>query len=159
MNILLSNKGRLALWIVAFLSIGAVIGHLTAGDVASWYRTLNRPSFTPPNLVFPLVWVCLYVCLATVGWRLSNHLDVSPGKLCFSLFGVQMVMNWGWSFLFFKFHLTGAAFAWILIMIALTATLILKSWDLDRIAAILLGPYLLWIGFASALCGMIWVLN
>lgn len=152
-------RARLALWILAYMAIGSLIGRLTAADVDVWYKTLEKPSFNPPDIAFPVVWTILYILMGIVGWRLWQERRSPEGKLCFVLFAVQSVLNWGWSFVFFSAHLLGLAFGWILALIAVVAVLILKAWSLDRTVSLLLFPYLLWISFASTLSGMIWLLN
>ena len=158
-NLLRHPRAQLAFWIIAYMAIGSLIGNLTAADVSGWYKTLEKPSFNPPNLAFPIVWTTLYIFMGIAGWRLWSRRYSPEGKLSFALFCAQSLLNWGWSFVFFTAHLLGLAFGWILILIALVAVLILKAWDVDRTSALLLFPYLLWISFASVLSGTIWVLN
>lgn len=160
MNALLKHpRAQLALWILVYMAIGSLIGRLTAEDVDGWFRTLEKPSFNPPDIAFPIVWTTLYILMAIAGWRLAARRYTPEGKLAFVLFGIQSVLNWAWSFVFFTAHLLGLAFGWILALIAVVAVLILKAWDVDRVSALLLFPYLLWISFASALSGTIWLLN
>jgi tryptophan-rich sensory protein len=159
MTLLTRPYVQLALWILAYLLISGLIGRIQAEDVDTWYRTLNKPSFNPPDLAFPIVWTILYTLMAIAGWKLSQARSSPEGKLCFTLFLIQSVVNWGWSLVFFKAHLLGLAFGWILVLIALVAVLILKSWDVQRTASFLLLPYLFWIGFASLLSGSIWIMN
>jgi tryptophan-rich sensory protein len=158
-NPLRHPRAQLAFWIIAYMAIGSLIGNLTAADVSGWYKTLEKPSFNPPNLAFPIVWTTLYIFMGIAGWRLWSRRHSPEGKLSFTLFCAQSLLNWGWSFVFFTAHLLGLAFGWILVLIALVAVLILKAWDVDRTSALLLFPYLLWISFASVLSGTIWVLN
>ncbi len=160
MNGLLKHpRVQLALWIITYMLIGSLIGRLTGPDVDGWYRTLEKPSFNPPDLAFPIVWTILYIFMGIAGFKLSLKRHTQEGKLCFVLFCAQSLLNWGWSFVFFSAHLLGLAFGWILALIAVVAVLILKAWDVEKTASILLFPYLLWISFASVLSGTIWVLN
>ncbi len=158
-DLLKHPRVQLALWIISYMAIGSLIGRLTAADVDIWYKTLEKPSFNPPDLVFPIVWTILYIFMAIAGWRLAAHRQTPEGKLSFVLFCAQSLVNWGWSFVFFSAHLLGLAFGWILGLIAIVAVLILKAWEVDRTSALLLFPYLLWISFASVLSGTIWLLN
>lgn len=159
MNLLLRSYGRLTIWIIGFLAISWLIGHINSDDIVGWYKGLEKPDITPPNLVFPLVWTTLYIMLAVAGYFLARKRDSQIGQLCFALFWVQMLMNWMWSVIFFEWHLLGFSFGWILFLILLVAVLILKAWDHDRKAALLMLPYLLWLAFASYLNGTIWLLN
>lgn len=159
MNIALHKHGRLALWIATYLCVGWIIGRMTNDDVQGWYRTLEKPALNPPDIVFPLVWTTLYVMIAIAGYKLFEHRKSPTGKTCCTLFVIQTILNWLWSFVFFEWHLLGLAFGWILVMVVLVAALILKASGHIRIAAYLLVPYLFWIAFASYLSGSIWLLN
>lgn len=147
-----------ALWIVIFLLIASIIGDMTRFEIPDWYRSLSKPLLNPPDIVFPIVWTSLYIMLAITGWRLWRDRKTNAPK-AFPLFAVQMLMNWAWSYFFFKFHMLGFSFVWILGMVALLVCLILTIRHNDRVATIFLLPYLLWISFASYLNGMIWYLN
>lgn len=159
MNIALKRHGQVILWIAGFLAVSWGIGQFTRDDVDTWYRGLLKPDLNPPDLVFPIVWTTLYVLMAISGWILWNRRHHPEGKLCLTLFVMQTLINWAWSFLFFELHLLGFSFAWILGLILLMAVLILKSWTHARTASLLLFPTLLWISFASYLNGSIWLLN
>lgn len=159
MNMALNKYGRLALWIAVYVTVGWLIGRTTMDNVQTWYPTLAKPPLNPPDIVFPIVWTSLYVMMAIAGCTLWSRRTLPQGKLCVTLFGIQTLMNWLWSFIFFEWHLLGLAFGWIIVMIALTVILIKTSWTHARPAAILLIPYLLWISFASYLSGSIWFLN
>lgn len=157
MNIALNKYGSLVLWIALYVSVGWIIGRVTMNDVQTWYPGLLKPPLNPPDLVFPIVWTSLYVMMAITGWMIwqrRSHL-----RSIALLFGIQTLLNWAWSFVFFEFHLLGPAFAWIVVMIVLTVALIYKLWNPLKPAAILLIPYLLWISFAFYLSGSIWILN
>lgn len=147
-----------ALWIVIFLFIASVIGDMTRFEIPGWYRNLTKPPLNPPDIVFPIVWTTLYIMLAVAGYRLWRDRKINPPE-AFPLFAVQMIMNWAWSYFFFKFHMLGFSFFWILGMIAILVFLILMIHKNDRLGTALLIPYLLWISFASYLNGMIWYLN
>lgn len=146
----------LAIWIAAFMVIGKFIGDMTRNEIPGWYENLEKSSLNPPDIAFGIVWSILYILIAVAGWRLWQRKDSENGKCIFTLFAVQMFVNWAWSYIFFYYHLTGLGFVWILALIVLVAALIYKS---DRITKVILAPYLLWISFAAYLNGMIWYLN
>lgn len=153
----LNKYGSLAFWIALYVSVGWIIGRATMDDVQTWYPSLLKPPLNPPDVVFPIVWTSLYVMMAITGWMIwQRRLQLGSIPV---LFGIQTLLNWAWSFVFFEFHLLGVAFAWIAVMIALTVLLISKLWNPLKLAAILLVPYLLWISFAAYLSGSIWILN
>lgn len=145
-------------FIVLCLGIGALGGIATASSVGTWYQTLAKPSFNPPDAVFGPVWTTLYVMIGLAGWRLWCVSGFSDTR-AFVAYGVQLALNLAWSFLFFGLRMVGAAMAeLILLWIAIAVTLIL-FWRRDRTAGLLLVPYLAWVSFAGVLNGAIWRLN
>lgn len=149
----------LPLWIVVYLIVAGYIGNMTRSEIPDWYAMLAKPPFNPPDFIFPVVWTTLYVMIAIAGWRIWKSQSLSYGKAAVLLFGVQTLMNWAWSYLFFDFHWLELSFAWILGLILCVAALIRILWKPDRITALILLPYWLWILFASYLNGTIWYLN
>lgn len=125
-------------------------------EPGEWYAGLNKPELTPPDQVFAPVWTVLYVCIAVSGamvWRERG--------LCLAmvLWGLQLVLNAAWSWIFFGLHEPGWAFAEIrLLWLAIAATIV-AFWRIRTSAALLLLPYLLWVSFASWLNYMLWRLN
>ncbi len=139
--------------------IGGISSYATASGIHDWYITIRKPSFNPPNYLFGPVWTFLYVLM---GVSLFLIWSSSPGKKrsnALVIFAVQLTLNFLWSFLFFKFNLIGVALAEILmIWISILMMIILFS-RVDKFAAYLQIPYLLWVSFASTLNGAIWFLN
>lgn len=146
---------KLLLWIFAFEVIGGIIGMLTAADVGNWYETLSRAPYNPPSWAFGVVWPILYAFIAIAGLRIWQHRAKPQMKWLGALFAVQMIMNWGWSFIFFSLHLLWPAYLWISVMVVIVAILVILLWSRERISAYLLLPYLLWIAFAAYLAGYI----
>lgn len=146
----------LVLWIAAYLTVAKFIGDMTRAEIPDWYNNLVKPPLNPPDIAFGIVWTILYILIAIAGWRLWCARKNENGRCNLTLFTLQTLVNWAWSYIFFYYHLTFFAFIWILILICLVAALIYKS---DRINRMILFPYLAWISFASYLNGMIWYLN
>lgn len=125
-----------------------------------WYATLEKPNFTPPDGVFPIVWTILFAMMAIAAWLVWR----APGaegdkKVALTWFAVQLVLNVLWSFAFFWMHspISGlAVILWLLVAIVVT---IVYFDRVSRAAALLLVPYLLWVGFATGLNFAIWALN
>ena len=143
--------------LTCFLAAG--LGSLfTAASVGSWYAGLAKPGWNPPAWVFGPVWTALYAMMAVAGWLVWRR--GGPGAwTALQLFAVQLVLNVGWSAVFFGLQMPGLAFAEILALwIAIAATL-RTSWRVSRPAGILLVPYLLWVSFAAVLNFAIWRLN
>ena len=144
-------------FLVLTLGVGAVSGVATVHDVATWYPTLVKPSFNPPNGVFAPVWTTLYVLMAVAAWRVWRVAGAVSRPLL--LFYVQLALNCAWSFLFFKDHRIAAALADIVVLFAMILATAISFGRRDRWAGLLFVPYLAWVGFATALNGAIWQLH
>jgi benzodiazapine receptor len=133
---------------------GLLIGYVTAPG--PWYAQLAKPSFNPPNWVFGPVWTALYVLIAVAGWRVRQR---RPRGAAMTLWGTQLVLNFLWSPIFFTAHSVDGALVVILLLLLAILAFIWQAWRLDRIAAAMFVPYLLWVAFASILNGSILALN
>ena len=118
----------------------------------SWYESLNKPSFNPPNYLFGIVWPVLYILMAIVSYLNAHKI--------FILYIMQIIMNGLWSWLFFVLQSTEFAFLNIVLLIFLNV-LILKQIRQDKawVSVLLYSPYLIWICFASVLNLSIIILN
>jgi tryptophan-rich sensory protein len=151
---------RLAVSVALPLVVGGVSGMATAGSVADWYPTLEKPPFNPPAWVFGPVWTLLYIAMGIalyLVWRLGW--EQPEVRWAVALFGVQLVLNGLWSVVFFGLRAPGLAFLEIaLLWIAIGATVV-AFWRLEPKASALLFPYWAWVSFAAVLNGSIWWLN
>ncbi len=156
----LTNKRYLSLviWIFSLITIGVIIGNLTKIDIGSWYATLNRSPLTPPNYVFGIVWSILYALLGVCGWAIwNNHIrQLKSIKIAYLS---QLLLNWSWTPLFFRYHMTGFALICITLMVILVLCIILMTLRKIKIVSFLLTPYLLWLMFAIYLNLYIWLNN
>lgn len=121
-----------------------------------WYRDLDKPSWTPPNWLFPVVWAVLYVLIALAAARVANL----PGtQVALALWGLQITINTLWSGVFFGLHrmLAGAVII-AMLWCAVLATAI-AFWSHDKIAALMMVPYLIWGTYALALNSSVWLRN
>ncbi|MBL0343094.1 MAG: tryptophan-rich sensory protein [Bacteroidetes bacterium] len=141
------------------LSVGGVSGLATASGINNWFMELNKPFFNPPNYLFGPVWTLLY-CLMGISLFLilQSPLKELKRKAIF-IFAIQLSLNFLWSFIFFKFQLIGLAFLEIILIWISILAMIINFYKIDRIAAGLQIPYLLWVSFASVLNGAIFWLN
>ena len=147
----------LAGFIILCLGVGGVSGVVTAGAVADWFPTLNKPFFNPPSWIFAPVWTLLYIMMAIAAWRV--WLEGASSKPALNLFFIQLVLNFLWPLFFFGMHLPALALIDIIamwIMIALTMRAFFK---IAQPAGWLLVPYLAWVSFATVLNASIWWLN
>ena len=141
------------------LAVGALGGWVTADSVKTWYTTINKPSFTPPNWVFGPVWTVLYVLMGIAGWRVWCKARPDQLRVPLALFAVQLALNLAWSVVFFGAHRIGGA---VLVIVGLEAAILatmVAFRRIDGLAALLLVPYALWVVFAAVLNIAVWQLN
>ena len=133
----------------------------TSKSVSTWYPTLEKPSFNPPDWIFGPVWTTLYALMGVALYRVSEAQEGEPGvvRMAQVLFGLQLGLNTLWSFLFFGRRSPLAALIEIVALwIAILATT-LAFWRISRGAALLLLPYLAWVSFAAVLNFELWRRN
>ncbi|MEJ7611421.1 MAG: TspO/MBR family protein [Ferruginibacter sp.] len=98
------------------LLIGAASGIATASGVNDWYQTINKPGFNPPNYLFGPVWTILYILMGISFYLVLETPNSKPKTYALAVFFVQLLLNFCWSFLFFKFQLIGSAFIDIILI-------------------------------------------
>lgn len=150
---------KLVLCITLPLSVGAISGFLTYTNITTWYVTLNKPSFNPPNSLFGPVWTTLYILM---GISLFFILQLPKSKLrndAITAFSIQLCLNFLWSFLFFYFHAVGFALIEIITLLCAILWMVFSFYKINKKAALLNIPYLLWVSFASILNASIYILN
>jgi len=146
-------------WVVLCQAVGGLGAVATIDGVRTWYTTIQKPSWTPPNWVFGPVWTALYLLMAIAAWRVARRRATHNVVPAIGMFLLQLALNCAWSFLFFGMHLLGVSFAEILLMLAAILLTMVRFAKIDRIAMYLLVPYLLWVTYASTLNGGTWWLN
>lgn len=147
------------MWVVMLVLIGSILGALTRIEINNWYSVLNRSSFTPPNYVFPIIWTVLYIMIATCGWIIWRQPSFPKLRLIKILYVIQLILNWSWAPLFFRYHLTGVSLECVLVMDITVALIIYFSYTRIRSVSLLMMPYLIWILFATYLNFYIWQYN
>lgn len=138
-------------WLVLVSAISLLGGLVSGMSVSTWYQALIKPDWSPPDWVFPPAWTCLYTMMAVAAWQVWLRAGFAGAPWALGMFLLQLAVNAAWPVLFFHFHNPRAALAdlavlWPLILV--TQVLFLRR---SRIAGLLLGPYLLWVGFVGAL--------
>jgi tryptophan-rich sensory protein len=145
--------------LVVFLVLVALVSFWGSRFLpGEWYAGLSKPSWNPPAWVFGPVWTTLYVLMAVAAWQVWNT-DHPGRKLAASLWGVQLVFNGAWSWLFFGLHRPGVAMFELAALVGLVVLTIWKFRAIRPVAAWLMVPYLAWIFFALALNVALWRLN
>ncbi|QFU17830.1 TspO/MBR family protein [Microvirga thermotolerans] len=150
-------------FLIAVLPVAAasVLGSVaTMPNIPTWYATLAKPGFTPPNWVFGPVWTLLYAMMAYALWRILALPKDRPGRRgAVAAFFVQLALNALWSWAFFGAHSPLAGLVVILALLVAIVATIRAFLPLDRAAALLLVPYLAWVAYATALNAAVWRLN
>ena len=147
------------LGILAAEGVGALSGWLTRDAVKTYSTRIKQPPLSPPPLVFPVVWGVLFALMGVGAariWRAPPSRERTRGL---ALFGIQLAFNFGWSLLFFNLQAFGGAFLWLLVLWALILWMLLTFRKVDKKAAWLQIPYLLWVSFAAYLNLGVWLLN
>ena len=146
--------------LVITLGIGVVASLFTRPEIPGWYSTLEKPSFTPPNWLFPVAWTTLYILIAIAAYMVWKRRDGSPiYKTTVIIYIMQLALNFSWSIVFFGMHQIAGG---LIVITALLVTIVLNiSWfgRFSKTAAWLLVPYLLWVSYATLLNISIVVLN
>lgn len=125
----------------------------------AWYRTLRKPTWTPPDWLFPIAWSILYLMIAIAGWLVWRAAGFSGAGLALGIYGLHLICNALWSALFFGARRMDLAFVDVAAMwISLALTIALFA-PISPLAAALLAPYLAWVTFAGALNFTIWRRN
>jgi translocator protein len=157
------NKQTLA---VTTLAVAATAG---LGSVASrpsttgWYARLHKPRYVPPNGVFPVAWTALYTDIAATSAvavdRLRGAGRHDEARNYVIALAVNLLLNAGWSWLFFRYHKLGASAAGAAVLAASSADLARRTAAADSRAGAALLPYPLWCAFAVAMSAHTWALN
>lgn len=151
--------GPLTLWLGLCWLAAALGGVFTAMSVSDWLPSLAAPSWNPPGWVFGPVWTLLYGLMAVAAWRVWTRRRLAPARGALILFGVQLLLNVGWSAVFFGLREPGWAVLEIGVLWASISATLLLFWRVDRTSGLLLVPYLAWVSFAAALNVAFWRLN
>jgi tryptophan-rich sensory protein len=116
----------------------------------TWYASLNKPAWTPPNWAFPVVWTVLFLLNAVAGWRVWEAADADAWP-ALTIYGASLVLNAAWSALFFGVRRMRAALIEVLFLAASLVAVMAAFAPLDPVAAWLIAPYLLWVCAAAFL--------
>ncbi|KAA1251330.1 tryptophan-rich sensory protein [Mycobacterium simiae] len=147
----------------------AVTAAAASGSIASppntspWYLRLRKPPYQPPSIAFPVVWTTLYGDIAASSavaidrFRATGQDD--KARRYIAALSVNLVLNAGWSWLFFRFHKLGASALGAAVLATSSADLVRRTAEADRRAGWAMLPYALWCSFATVLATHIWRLN
>ncbi|BBY87053.1 tryptophan-rich sensory protein [Mycolicibacterium tokaiense] len=141
----------------------AVIGSIASkAGVETWYPTVRKPRYVPPNVVFPIAWTSLYTDIAVTSAATIDRLrarDAAAAKGYTAALGLNLVLNAGWSWLFFKAHKLGPSAVAAGALAVSSADLARRTAQVSPAAGLALAPYPLWCTFATVMSTDIWRLN
>jgi len=145
---------------VILCQIAGFLGSLfTTPAIPTWYATLKKPFFTPPDWIFSPVWISLFILMGIslfFVWRRQGHPQFKKALI---FFFVQLILNVLWSLAFFGLRLPLLGFIDIILLwIAILLTIQHFS-KVSKFAGVLLLPYLVWVSFATLLNFSLWILN
>jgi tryptophan-rich sensory protein len=145
---------------VILCQLAGFLGSLfTTPAIPTWYATLKKPFFTPPNWIFSPVWISLFILMGIslfFVWRRTDHPHF---KFAFIFFFVQLILNILWSIVFFGLRspllgLVDIVLLWIAILLTIFHFL-----KVSKFSGVLLLPYFVWVSFAALLNFSLWILN
>lgn len=145
-------------WLLACIATGA-LGGLASVQARDFYAQLVQPTWAPPGWLFGPVWTTLYLMMAVAAWLVWRRAGWSGARAALTLFVLQLAVNALWTWLFFAWRQGGWALAEIAVLWLLIAGTIALFWRVQRLAALLLLPYLAWVSFAAALNLSLWRAN
>ena len=147
--------------VVTCMVIGYFSGIITRASIVTWYPTLVKPGFNPPNWLFAPVWTLLYIMMGVAAGLVWNRIDYEKElvKKALLFFVIQLGLNALWSYLFFGLQNPLLALIEIVLLWLMIYETYLKFRKIDTLAGYLFIPYLLWVSFAGILNANIWWLN
>ena len=152
------NKILILIICIIICFIPAIVGsYFTAEAIPTWYDTIEKPTFNPPDWIFGPVWTILYI---TMG--ISLYFIVTSkikNSIAIYFFFTQLILNGLWSILFFGMKNPLLAFIDIIFLVGFVLTTIITSAKVSKVSSIILIPYLFWISFATILNYSILILN
>lgn len=139
--------------ILIALAVGGLSAYLTK-DAMSDFDALIKPPLSPPSYLFPIVWTILFVLMGISAGMVYKK----SGSVPF-IYRLSLVVNFLWSIIFFNMEAYLFAFVWLLLLLVLIIITIIEYYKIDKTAAYLQIPYLIWVAFAGYLNFFIWYLN
>jgi translocator protein len=159
-KITIQSYPKLAAAILLCVVVGSLGSLVTTTGSGSWYSTLQKPFFAPPNWLFAPMWITLFVLMGIALYLVwESGTERRDVQVALGLFGVQFLLNVIWSFLFFGLESPLLGFIDILLLWVMIVVTIRAFYRVKKIAAYLLIPYLAWVTIAAALNGAIYGMN
>ena len=157
------KKSTLAATTLAVAAAAGTGSIASPGRTAGWYSRLRKPPYQPPGSAFPVVWTIIYGDIAATSavaidrFRAEGRND--KARRYVAALDVNLLMNAGWSWLFFRFHKLGASALGAAVLAACSADLARRTAQADPRAGLAASPYAVWCAFATVLATHVWRLN
>jgi benzodiazapine receptor len=156
----LENALKLVFCLFACFVAGSIGSIFTMPAIPTWYASLSKPFFNPPNFIFGPAWTTLYILMAVSAFLVwQKGLSDEKVKDALAWFAVQLALNSFWSIAFFGLRSPIAGLVVIILLWSAILMTILRSSKISELAAWLMVPYILWVSFAAVLNLSILILN
>lgn len=156
----MKNWMKLVISIGIPVAVGAIAGLFTNTEINTWYQDIDKPTWQPPGWVFGPVWTLLYVLMGVAFYLVwKSNAPAKAKRMAITLWVIQLVFNFFWSFIFFRQHQIDWALAEILVLWFFILLTIIYFSRISKLAAWLMVPYISWVSFASLLTYAIYQLN
>ena len=160
-----SGNGRripkLIMSILACEAIGGIGSVFAINSIPTWYVSIQKPWFTPPNWLFGPVWITLFLLMGVSLFLLwpKSPKERANNRMALIIFGSQLALNVLWTFVFFGLQLFFAGLIEILVLWGVIALTIITSYRVNKTAGLILVPYIAWVTIATLLNYYVWILN
>ena len=156
------KKKRIAtylFWILATEAVGALAAWLTMDGMEHYKALADKPPLSPPSIVFPIVWSVLYALMGIGMARVTLSARSEERTDAMQVYFLQLGVNFVWSVFFFRLQAYGGALIVLAVLLALIVWMILRFRRVEKPAALLQIPYVVWVAFAAYLNAGVWLLN
>ena len=157
-----SARGRWKLIVLLLIvsAVAAVGAAVTLPKIGGWYAGLNKPVFHPPAWVFAPVWAALYGLMAVAAWRVwEAPAEAAEKRAALAHFALQLILNALWPPVFFGLERPVSGLILMLVLLVAVGATMRRFHQVDRLAGLMLFPYLAWVAFATVLNSAIVGLN
>ena len=154
------NK-KVLFWVCILIpiTVGSIASVITKDSMSS-FLLMKQPPFSPPAWIFPTVWTVLYLLMGIASYLVMQaKVDKKQKEKAILLYEYQLLVNFLWPTFFFHFEWYLFSFLWLILIWVLVVLMIVSFWKIDKRAAVLNIPYLIWLTFAGYLNLAIWWLN
>lgn len=157
----LSNTWKFIISIIICEGFGSLGAIFTTSSISTWYATLQKPVFNPPNWLFAPAWTILFFLIGVALYYVWINYEKKKyqAQIAIKFFVIQFILNVLWSLFFFGFRDPGLALVEIMVLWIFILITYIKFYHIDKRAGYYLIPYLAWVTFAAALNFSIWYLN